>query len=126
MSQKIPMKVQEEVRELYADGASYKEIEELTGVKHGSIAVIAKRYGLDRRQTHSKPANERVCPNCKKRSPKEARYCMHCGRDIRSKNELILARCESIMKNVACLPEHVRSETTADMREIMAYLKEVK
>jgi predicted RNA-binding Zn-ribbon protein involved in translation (DUF1610 family) len=106
----------QKIYDLYDSGMTvYLHIAKEVGVSDSTVGKIIKSRNA---------ATSKICPNCKRESGREARFCFFCGNDIRSREELLLLRVQSLRGMIVHLPENARADFDATTREIMGYLKE--
>ncbi len=100
----------------YNDPANtVKDISEVYGISRAAVAKIAVEMGATprRKKAYGKRngVKNKICPKCKKVvEVKGARFCYHCGADVRSGNEILIERNEQLLNNILELPANMRDE----------------
>jgi predicted amidophosphoribosyltransferase len=112
MARAIDPAIIAEIRELRANGATYKELREAYGV---GAATIAKYCAT------TKPATK-TCPRCGEALPDNAKFCFICGERLKTPREQLIDRVNSAMRNFNLLPEAARDSTMATMRDVIKFL----
>lgn len=115
------------VLRLYEEGEKVANIAKQYGIEKSSVSRIAVELGAaPRRPSYfgTKRNSVKVCPRCKKAvNVAGAKYCYHCGADVRSKRDILIEQNEALLKLFAFLPENSR-DTFRDT--ILATIKELK
>jgi hypothetical protein len=101
-----------EIRELRANGATYRELKEAYGLSSGTIA----KYCAE------KAPADKACPRCAEALPHNARFCFICGERLKTPREQLIDRVTAAMRTFNLLPEAARDCTLATMRDVIAYL----
>lgn len=112
------------IYEAYVSGEKVGDIAERFGMQATNVSAIAKRMGAEPRNKTAPRTKRRVCPKChKKVDVAEARFCYHCGTDIRSATEHLIARIENVMNVISFLPESARDEMRGVLCDVIKELK---
>lgn len=112
MARAIDPAIIAEIRELRANGATYKELRDAYGV--GS-ATIAKYCAATKPPT-------KACPRCGEGLPDNAKFCFICGERLKTPREQLIDRVTAAMRTFNLLPEAARDCTMSTMRDVIAYL----
>lgn len=107
-----------------------KSISEKYGIARAAVAKIAVELGASPRREKlygkRRGVKSKICPKCKRVvDVKGARFCYHCGADVRSEKEILVERNEQLLKIVTYLPANTRDEFRDVIIANIEALKEV-
>lgn len=116
MAKRITEEQKQRIYDLYDAGMTvYLHIAKEVGISDATIGKIIKARNA---------SCVKVCPNCKRESGREERFCFYCGKNIRTREEELASEVSKLRGMIVHLPENVRAEFDGITREIMGYLKE--
>lgn len=124
MSTKFEKEVVDQIKELYEEGFKYSEIAELVGVTPKAVSNQVTRLGISNRKKCERTVKIKKCPKCNKKLPHESKFCMFCGADVTSKEDVLLNKLETVFKATQFIPETVRNDCVNILREVRDYLVE--
>ena len=115
------------IEEMYAAGHEYDEIAKAIWRAPQTICNYLDKAGLRpivRRGSRTQNKKTDKCPHCGKTGqPKGARFCYHCGQDIRSESVILAERARKLLQVVQFLPENMKVETSDTVQAIIRYLE---
>lgn len=127
MSLKVTPEVREQILEAYSAGVKTSDIAKTFGVDSSYVSRIANEGGLRRMKCYRKEENRvtdsNECRSCGKLNPAEARFCMFCGKDVRSERMIVIESVERLRDLLACLPAHMQKEADEVTRQVLTFLR---
>lgn len=113
----------DKIRSLYQEGLTYKEIGEIVGMSVKAVSNQCVRMGITNRiKKKSDSKQNKICKNCHRQSPNNAKFCWNCGADIRTDGEILEVKLETLFKQTQFLPESNREEYVDLIREIREFI----
>lgn len=114
------------IEQMYAEGKSAEVIGKAIWrapqtVRNYLDAVGIKPIGG--KSSKATGVNPFKCPHCGKREhQKGARFCYHCGHDIRSESVILAEKARKLLQTVAFLPDNMKVDTSDTIQAIIRYL----
>lgn len=109
---------------MHAAGSSCEEIGKLIWRAPQTVRNYLESAGLRPVKHRNGKKKTDKCPHCGKTGqPKGARFCYHCGKDIRSEAVILLEKTRKILQAIPFLPDNMRSETSDTVQDVIRYLE---
>lgn len=109
--------------ELYKRGESIKTISTETGIPRGTIDYLVRSAGIPPRKSSKLRGKQKICPKCGRESGKDARFCWFCGESLRTQEESLIQKMESVLSLLPLLPSSSANTVTDAVRDVIAYLE---
>ena len=91
-----------EVARLYLEGLKVKDIAEKMGIDKTLVSKYAIEMGCEPRiKRKPKQSKDKVCPICRHKNPSGSNFCNHCGTDIRSDEDIMIKKIESLRECIS-------------------------
>lgn len=128
---KLTVEQKEEVVALYAQGYKTRDIAQTFGIDQADVSHLANNAGFrrnpeftrERRKKGSQKKDWRKCAHCGHQNPSVARFCMHCGGDVRDEAQVLIEQVEALRAMTALLPDSVQGEADEITRMVLKYLR---
>lgn len=123
----ITDEMREQILARYSAGERTSDIARAYGIDQSHVSHIANAHGLRRAKPYGKASDKahyHKCRSCGKQNPAEARFCMFCGKDVRSEKLIVIESVEHLRDLLACLPVHMQKEADEITRRVLTFLRE--
>lgn len=112
--------------EMYRAGVGLEDIRKEIGICRATVSRLAAEAGLPPRHKTKQKQADKLCPSCRRRIPSNSLFCMFCGCDARSEEQVLVADLEKVLEFVSLLPETSRDECNKRVRGAIEYIRRVK
>lgn len=116
----ISEEIKNKVVEMYKDESiPVTDISKRFGISSSSVSNIIKKAGVPLRRP-KETEYTRVCQYCKRNiALREIRFCPYCGKDIRTRDEILKFTVKRLYSYQSLLPAGSREEYSKIIREIL-------